>query len=398
MNFSTRTDFFTEKNALSLEKRKHLEAGKQVIDLSESNPTRAGIVLGEERIREAFDVAANGLYEPNPRGLPKARIDIAKRLMQQKKRVDPETLFLTASTSEAYSYIFKLLCSPGDSILVPKPGYPLFDHLATLESVHPIGYRLEYNHPFGWCIDIESIKNAIESGQGRRIKAIVLINPNNPTGSYVKQGELDKIINICMHNDLAIISDEVFHGFSVAPHIDAPSLYGLEAVLTFTLDGFSKRLCLPQMKLGWISLSGPGRLVAKAVEGLEIICDTFLSAGTPVMNASGMLLEAEDGVLSTVRDRMQKNLATYSEVLEYSSSPHRVLTCEGGWTALIQSPGFASEETLALELLRKEGIYVQPGHYFDMDREAFFAFSLILEPSIARHAALGYDKFFREFH
>jgi aspartate/methionine/tyrosine aminotransferase len=151
------------------------------------------------------------------------------------------------------------------------------------------------------------------------------------------------------------------------------------------------------MKLGWINVSGPCESVAKAVEGLELISDTFLSAGTPIMNASEKLLDAESEILSIVRNRMNKNLEIYSEVLEYANSPHRILVCEGAWTALVQSPRFAGEDTLAIGLLRKEGIYVQPGHFFDMEREAFFAFSLILEPSIARHAALGYDKFFQEF-
>lgn len=389
--------------------------GRAVFDLSQSNPTKTGLEHSSEVLSIALTAKENSLYSPDPKGLETARSAIASHLQRSGKQVDPDRLLLCASTSEAYSYLFKLLCDPGDAILVPKPGYPLFDHLASLESVRVLGYRLEYDHPAGWSIDLSSMERILDDPEGTRIKAVVLINPNNPTGSYIKASELEEIRALCRKHSLAIIADEVFYGYELearegrvsllaegssentAKHTAEDTAANPQPVLSFILDGLSKRLCLPQMKLGWIAVSGPENEVLLAIAALELIADAFLSAGTPIMNGVGRLLEGEEEMNSRVKSRMLTNLGIYRRILEQEGSPHRILTCEGGWTALVQSPRFASEEALALGLLREEGLYVHPGFFFDMEKEAYFAFSLIVKPEDAEAAALKYRAFFDRF-
>lgn len=383
-------------------------AGRRVIDLSESNPTRVGL----EAARPEPDWPLGLLldrsslrYEPDPRGLPRAREALAARYASEARgdapsregltsrgaatppnTPGPEDLFLCASTSEAYGWLFKLLCDPGDAVLVPKPGYPLFDYLAGLESVEARPYRLEYSHPSGWRADLHSIERALAAG---RAKAVVLINPNNPTGSYVRAQERSAILSMCARSGCALISDEVFFGFPVEGG-ERSSFVGEESVLTFALDGLSKRLGLPQMKLGWIAASGPRRLLDEARGRLEIIADTYLSAGAPVMNALPRLLEAESAFSGRLGRRLTANLTALRGILEGPNSPHRVLRCSGGWTAIVESPALATEEELALGLLRQEGLWSQPGFLFDMEREAFFTMSLILPPEVLEEGARAY--------
>ena len=397
MNFAKRIDFFAPRNGLDLERAERRRMNLPIYDLSQSNPTRTGFIFPQAELSDALASADNAMYSPDPKGLESARSEIAAVIASEGHKIDASRLLLCASTSEAYSYLFKLLCDPGDAILVPKPGYPLFDHLSALEGVRGIGYRLEYNHPSGWSVDISSIRDILESPMGKSVKAIVLINPNNPTGSYLRCKETESIIELCRKHSLAIISDEVFHGFDLEAPGDNLSLLGRDDVLTFVLDGLSKRLCLPQMKLGWIYVSGQEKEAAKAMSALELISDTFLSAGAPVQNGVGKLLQRGEAIRQAVKLRMKKVFAIYDEILGYEGSPHRILTCGGGWTALVQSPAFASEEELALGFLREEGIYVHPGFFFDMEREAFFAFSLIVNPEDAYLAATKYRNYFDRF-
>jgi aspartate/methionine/tyrosine aminotransferase len=306
----------------------------------------------------------------------------------------PRELFLCASTSEAYGWLFKLLCDPEDAVLVPKPGYPLFDYLAGLESVEPRPYRLEYVHPSGWRIDLDSLRAALEAG---RAKAIVLINPNNPTGSYVRMAERKAIVELCARYGCAVISDEVFFGFPVETRPESgerASFVGESGVLTFVLDGLSKRLGAPQMKLGWIAASGPGSELAEAEGRLEIIADTYLSAGTPIMNALPLLLESAPRFAEALSARLRSNLGRLRSILEGPDSPHRVLTCEGGWTAIIESPRLLPEEELALGLVREASLFSYPGYFFDMEREAFFTAGLILEPETLEEGARSYRAYF----
>jgi alanine-synthesizing transaminase len=413
-SFSSRLPWPAPANALARARAELAAAGRRVIDLSVSNPTRVGLEAARPEPDWPLGLfldRASLRYEPDPRGLQRAREALAARYASDAREGEPsregaasrgtaaarhapgaEDIFLCASTSEAYGWLFKLLCDPGDAVLVPKPGYPLFDYLAGLESVEARPYRLEYAHPSGWRVDLHSVERALAAG---RAKAVVLINPNNPTGSYVRAEERSGILSMCARYGCAVVSDEVFFGFPVEGG-ERSSLVGEESVLTFALDGLSKRLGLPQMKLGWIAASGPRRLLDEARGRLEIVADTYLSAGAPVMNALPRLLEAEADFAGALGRRLAANLAALRGILEGPGSPHRVLRCSGGWTALVESPALASEEELSLSLLREGGLWSQPGFLFDMEREAFFTMSLILPPEILEEGARAYLRRFEE--
>ncbi|MGO8692436.1 MAG: pyridoxal phosphate-dependent aminotransferase [Rectinemataceae bacterium] len=388
--FSSRLAWPITPNALSLLRAERRSAGLTILDFSESNPTRVNLPRGELRLLSSLADSRNLLYEPDPRGLSRARETLAASYGARGRRRDGCDFFLCASTSEAYGWLFKLLCDPGDAVLVPRPGYPLFEYLAALESVEVRPYRLEYRHPAGWSVDLDSVASA--AGGAR---ALVLINPNNPTGSYISRRERDALVELCARYDIAIIADEVFFDFPVEGG-ERESFLGEDRVLTFVLDGLSKSAGLPQIKLGWIGLSGPPHDVAEASGRLEIVADAYLSAGTPAMNALPVLLDEAEVFRSSVRERSASNLSRLRALLEGPDSPHRVLRCQGGWTALIESPRFESEEDLALGLLRKKGLWSQPGYFFDMEREAFFSASLILPPELLEAGAEAYRAFFAE--
>lgn len=389
MALSSRSRFGTEPNRLSRLRAEKLGAGERLIDLSASNPTVLGLCHDPGLFGGAFLSADNLRYDPQPRGLSAAREEVSAAT-----GADPDSLYLCASTSEAYGWLFKLLCDPGEAVLVPRPGYPLFDHLAALEGVEAIGYPLEYFHPSGWSMDLDRLGDLLSSSKGERIKALVLINPNNPTGSYLRPDERSALLELCARRGLALVVDEVFFGFPLEPRPGIASFLGESGVLCFVLDGLSKRLCLPQVKLGWIAISGPAREAQEAKARLDVIADAYLSAGTPVMNALPALLALGDEMRARVIRRMESNLRSYREILEGADSPHRVLRCEGGWTALVESPSFLPEEDIALRLLDEEGIFVQPGYFFDMEREPRFAFSLIQDEETAREGARRYRSLF----
>jgi aspartate/methionine/tyrosine aminotransferase len=294
--------------------------------------------------------------------------------------------FLTTSTSESYSWLFKLLCDPGDSILVPQPGYPLFEHLAGLESVRVVPYRLEYSHPAGWSIDTGQIAALLDSTGA---KAIVVISPNNPTGSYVRDAERDAIVRLCASRGAALIADEVFHPYMLEAGSLPPRFGGEKGCLTFSLDGLSKLTGTPQLKLGWFRVSGPEPAMREAMARLEIIADSYLSASTPAMNALPLMLAAADAFVEGLRSRLYENLGQAREIFGGLSSPYRVLRCDGGWTALVDYPRYQLEEETVLGLLRECHVSVQPGYFFDMERDGTLALSLILEPEQFRQGALA---------
>jgi alanine-synthesizing transaminase len=402
--FSSRLPWPAQANALASLRTEMRAEGKPILDLSESNPTRVGLREGAsvDSLLGSFLNPDNLRYEPDPRGLSRAREELAADYAARgdldrasgRACPGPERLFLCASTSEAYGWLFKLLCDPGDAVLVPRPGYPLFDYLAGLESVEARSYRLDYAHPSGWMIDLDSVKAALSVG---RAKALVLVNPNNPTGSYVRGEERKALVELCARSGCALIADEVFYGFPVegdAADGGRSSFVGEEAVLCFVLDGLSKRLGLPQMKLGWIAASGPEPDLEEALGRLEIIADAYLSAGAPVMNALPELLAPSADFAARTRLRLTRNLATLRSLLGEPDSPHRVLRCEGGWTAIVESPRLLSEEELALGLLREEALWSLPGYFFDMEREAFFTFGLILRPEDLERGARAYASYF----
>ena len=398
LRFASRLSWPVPDNSLAALRLWRQSRGLPVLDFSESNPTRVG--FPPSRLDRLSD-SANASYEPDPKGSRRAREALAGDYAARFGPPSPgiEDLFLCASTSEAYGWLFKLLCDPGEAVLVPKPGYPLFDYLAGLEAVEARPYRLDYAHPRGWSIDIDSVRKAVEGG---RAKAIVIINPNNPTGSYVRRQEREALIDICRSRGCAIIADEVFYGFPVeiaaeGEAADTASFMGEDRVLTFVLDGLSKRLGMPQAKLGWIAASGPEPELAEARGRLEIIADSYLSAGTPIMNALPDLLAGAEGFARPCRERLAANLADLRGILEGPNSPHRVLRCEGGWTAIVESPRFLPEEELALGLLREKGVWSHPGYFFDMEKEACFTVGLILPPERLEQGARAYADYFALF-
>lgn len=395
--FSDRLPWPSPPNPLALALAERKKAGSPVLNFVDSNPTRLGLADRPLDFLSPLSGPSSYSYSPEPRGILPAREALAAHLAAKQatrgdrvKALGPEELFLCASTSEAYGWLFKLLCAPGDAVLVPKPGYPLFDYLAGLEAVEARSYRLWYRHPSGWAMDLDSLEAGLAAG---RVRAIVLINPNNPTGSYIGAEERSAILGLAARYGAALIVDEVFFDFPLESQ-GASSFLGEEAVLTFVLDGLSKMLGLPQMKLGWMALSGPGSQVEEAEGRLEIIADTYLSAGTPVMRALPTWLEAAPAFQEALGSRLKLNLAELKRVLEGGASPHRVLRCEGGWTALIESPRLAPEEDIALGLLKEEGLYIHPGFLFDMEREGVFASSLILRPEDLAEGARRYRRYF----
>ncbi len=373
--FSSRLPWSNAPNPLTELLRATRARGETVLDLTESNPTAAGFSFPETSILEALaDPRALG-YEPASAGLLPARQAVSE---YYSGRVDTDRILLTASTSEAYSLLFKLLADPGDEVLSPRPSYPLFEFLAALESVRQVQYPLMYQA--GWSIDLEALERAISA----RTRAIILVTPNNPTGSFLKRRELEQLIRLCHAHGLAIISDEVFSDYCLAEDPEGVrSLAGIDDVLTFALSGLSKVVGLPQMKLGWIVASGPVSERNAAIQRLELIADTYLSVGTPVQWAASKLLPMRRHVQAQILDRVRENRAFLAGQIT-SASPWRLLATEGGWYAILQAPRIRTEEEWALLLLAEDRVLVQPGFFFDFETEAFLVASLLTPPEIFR--------------
>ena len=354
--FSSRLDWTLQTNRLSaLLRTKH-----HVLDLTPSNPTKAGLEYPSKEILDALADPGALCYNPEPCGLLSAREAVANYY----GNVPSSRIMLTASTSEAYAYLFKLLCDPGDEILSPRPSYPLFEFLAGLESVRVVEYPLRYDG--AWHIDFAALERAITP----RTRAIVVVNPNNPTGSFLKRDEWSRLQKF----GIPILSDEVFSDYAFAPDASrVRTLTNAREVLTFSMSGLSKIAALPQMKLGWIVASGPGH--EEALARLELIADTYLSVATPVQIALPRLLEASVKVRAQILERTRANLA----LLRQSTVPLHV---EGGWYATLQVPRTMSEEEWALTLLDRRDVLVQPGFYFDFESEAFLVLSLLTQPDI----------------
>jgi alanine-synthesizing transaminase len=349
-------------------------AGARILDLTESNPTRACLRYPAE-IARAFDDPRTLLYEPAPAGLAQARQAVAAYYAARGHAVDGGRILLTASTSEAYGYLFKLLCNPGDRVLVPRPSYPLFEFLADMESVEVGQYGLAYHA--GWEID----PDAVAAAMTERTCAVVLVNPNNPTGSYVKRSELEALVRMCAERGAALISDEVFSDYWFQPDDSRVStLAGVTECLAFSMSGLSKIAGLPQMKLGWIVASGPEGVRRAAMERLEWIADTYLSVSTPVQWAAAKLMDAGMAVQEQIRERTRANLAAAREMLAGSAAG--VLAVEGGWYVTVRVPQVRSEEEWTLALLNERDVLVQPGYFFDFESEAFLVASLLTPPEV----------------
>ncbi len=370
--FSSRLNWSLRPNRLSALLEEKRAAGADVLDLTESNPTRAGFAYPQAEILTALADTEALRYHPSPRGLDSAREAVAVYYRDRRTKILLENILLTASTSEAYAYLFKLLANPGDEILAPRPSYPLFEFLADLESVHIRQYPLRYDGV--WHVDFDALEQAITP----RTRAIVVVNPNNPTGSFLKRAELDVLDSLAAERGLAILSDEVFRDYAFADEGDRVStLAGERQALTFSMSGLSKIAGLPQMKLGWIVASGPRS--AEALEALELIADTYLSVSTPVQIALPRLLALSGGIMERIRQRTASNLARLRETMLGSAAT--LLRTEGGWYAVLQVGRSRSEEEWTLKLLGESNVLVQPGFFFDFESEAFLVLSLLPEPA-----------------
>jgi aspartate/methionine/tyrosine aminotransferase len=391
--FSRRLPWPYSPNRLSRLLEEKRDRGAAVLDLTESNPTRVGLSYPSESIAAALADPGVALYEPSPRGLETARAAVAANHAARGRPVDPGRIVLTASTSEAYAILFKLLGDPGDAILAPRPSYPLFDYLAALEGLRVAPYTLV--HDDHWSIDFTSLERAFDAS-GAPPRAVVLVNPNNPTGSALRRGERERLREICGRRGAALIADEVFFDFLDAEAVERGARSGDPIVsalapgqgsgpLTFILGGLSKSCGMPQMKLGWIVVDGPAVTAGEALERIDLIADTYLSVGTPVMRAAGRLLEIGAGIRSAITRRIEANLRILKQ-RNGAGSPCRVLDRDGGWQAVLQVPAIVPEEDLVLTLLAEDDVLVHPGYFFDFSREAYLVLSLLPEPAIFEEA------------
>jgi alanine-synthesizing transaminase len=375
--FSSRTGWDRSSNRLARLLEERRAGGDPILDLTETNPTRAGIPYPEKEILEALARPAAFSYEPDPRGLLSAREAVARGFGERGVAVDPSDLFLTASTSEAYAWIFKLLCDPGDDVLVPQPSYPLFEFLSRLESVRTVSYPLRLEAC--WSLDLSALASRI----GPQTRAVVVVSPNNPTGNYLKRSELEDLAAICRDRDVALIGDEVFAEYPDAGDpARARSVLESEGVLSFSLGGLSKLAGLPQMKLGWIALGGPESLKREASERLELIADTYLPVNTPVQQAAPDLLELSRTIRAEIQSRVRANRVFLRE--KAGGSACQVLPCEGGWSAILRIPALMSEEDWILCLLERDHVLVHPGYFFDFPFPAYLVLSLLPAESVFR--------------
>lgn len=379
MRFSLRVPESLVQNRLATTRARLAASGRAVLDLTESNPTRVGIRypggLLEPLARE--DALS---YEPQPFGLLSAREAVAGDYARRGATVDASNVVLTASTSEAYSLLFKLLCDPGDRVLVPQPSYPLFTQLTRLDAVEAASYALTYEGR--WAIDLDAVARALDdSAHALKPRAIVVVSPNNPTGSLMTAAELEAIVALARRHGVPLIGDEVFADYEIDPGTAPGSIAGQRDVLAFALGGLSKSAGLPQLKLGWMCVAGPDGARAAALERLEYIADAYLSVSTPVQLAAADLFAATAGVREAIRARVRGNYHRLQE-LAGRFPACRVLRVEAGWSAVIQAPAIRSEEELVLDLLEQDHVLVHPGYFFDFPREAFLVVSLLPEPAV----------------
>jgi hypothetical protein len=374
--FASRTNWLLNPNRLTREIEELRRKGIPLLDLTESNPTRCGFVFDQAAILAALADPRALSYAPDPRGLLGARQAVAGYYAERGITLDPEQIYLTTSTSEAYSYVFRLLADPGDTILVPQPSYPLFDFLAGLNDVRVVPYPLIYDQ--GWQIDLPTLENRLDA----RARAILVVHPNNPTGSFVRRHELAELLAVCQRRDMALVADEVFADYSLAPDpARVASHAAVTEALTFTLSGLSKISALPQMKLAWVVVNGPSQLLRSGLARLEIIADTFLSLSAPLALALPRLLETRRILQPQIRERLLSNLQSLDARLAVSQPVTR-LGVEGGWYAVLRLPSIRTDEEWAIELARRDGVLVHPGHFFDFSSEGHLVVSLLTEQEV----------------
>lgn len=374
--FSRRTNWTLTPNRFTQAQHELQSTGAPIFDLTLSNPTNAELHYDEEAIMQAL-IQPDALdYDPQPKGLLVAREAVTNYYKSQHENIGPESVILTTSTSEGYSYVFRLLCNPDDEILIPQPSYPLFEFLADLQDVKLVPYTLIYDH--GWQIDFPSLYKLVN----HHTRAVIVVHPNNPTGYYVSPPQQADLNNFCREYNLATIVDEVFLDYA---HDGAPrqTFASNQDALTFTLSGLSKISALPQMKLAWIVTSGPDELVNPALARLEVIADTYLSLNAPIQLAATKLLEQRKNIQPLLLDRVRTNLEELDRSLARQKTCQR-LAVEGGWYAILRVPAVQSDEDLAIDILRKTSVLVHPGHFYDFASDGYLVISLIPPPEIFR--------------
>jgi len=391
--FADRTNWNLAPNRLSEALARHLAEGKRLFDLSASNPTECGLHYDGVAIVDALGNSTSLAYVPDPKGLLRARQGVAEYYAGRGDEVRVEDIVLTTSTSEAYSFVFRTLCNPGEELLVPAPSYPLFGFLADISDVRLVSYPLIYD--YGWQIDFHALEQALTPST----RGVIVVNPNNPTGNFVKPEEMARLNEICSACQMAVIADEVFLDYAhceTASHRDwghrdvvkparthgatnkPPGSYAVNAgALTFTMSGLSKISGLPQMKASWLVTSGPEPLKAQALGRLEVIADTYLSMNSPIQLAIPSFLQQRHGIQKQLMARIRRNLAELDRQLGAKKSCSR-LVVEGGWYAVLRVPVTRSDDDLAVELLKTKNIYVHPGHFYDFPTDGHLIVSLIM--------------------
>ena len=373
MRFSSRVDI-SEPNPIAKAEAEAKANGITLGKLNDSNPTKHA--LASELLPD--------IYGAEPRGQRYAREALAAFLHEQGNTATADDLYILSSTSEAYSWLIKLLCNAGDAVLAPKPGYPLIESIARLECVDMIEYQQRFDG--SWYIDVAELREALEGEDGGRIRALVLINPNNPTGSYVKASEREAIVRLCHDHEVAIIADEVFYDYDLEPFDGNARLAGETGTLTFALDGFSKTLAAPHAKVGWIQVSGPAAEVDEAKRRLDVVADDYLPMSEIIAKQIPAMLGAAAAQTARVRERVQNNLAALHTMLDDDEQGMvSVLRAEGGWNVLLRVPSVLDENELVLSMIEKHGISGQPGYFFDMTSNGYLAISLLPEPDEFRH-------------
>jgi aspartate/methionine/tyrosine aminotransferase len=366
MRFSKKTAWELGENALTTRVRERRESGREVVDLTISNPTECGFVYEADKLLSPLAAREAMEYEPQPFGLERARAAVAQYYREHGAEISVANLCLTTSTSEAYSYLFRLLCDPGDEVLIARPSYPLFDFIARLDSVELREYPLNYDPAVAatpshaWSIDFDALRAAITE----RTRAIVVVHPNNPTGNYASDAEHRELELLCVKRELALIVDEVFLDYPIAEErVHHSFLAGEGPALCFVLSGLSKVCALPQMKLSWIAARGPENVLRDAVARLEVVADTFLSVNAPTQAALPKWLSGREGLQRQIRVRLQRNLEALDARLRGSHADR--LALEGGWTTVLRVPREVDGQPFA-EAALDRGVLVQPGEFYGL--------------------------------
>ncbi|MBI2095461.1 MAG: pyridoxal phosphate-dependent aminotransferase [Candidatus Omnitrophica bacterium] len=376
MKFSRRTEWPETGNALTRLLGEKLGRGEPVIDLTETNPTRCGFDFLDPEILGPLGRPENLRYEPDPHGLAEARLAVSGYYRSKGIAVAPEQVFLTAGTSEAYSFILRLLCDAGEGVLAPTPGYPLLDYLAAWSDVELLKYPLRREE--SWRMEMGELDRLF----AKRPKGVLLVNPNNPTGNFLREEEIARVSRLCLDHGAAMVSDEVFIDFKWRGARTAErSLAGHDAALTFTLNGISKMLGLPQMKLSWIVVSGPPAVRASAIRRLEVIADTFLSVSTPSQRAFPEWMARREAARREILERVEQNLGTLRRAAS-AGGAFKILPAEGGWHAVIRMTSAPDDEKFALRLLRERHVFIHPGYFYDIEEPGTAVLSFLTKPAV----------------